>query len=279
MTLKRGTSSFQASSRLSAPWPHSGPLIFDTAHISILSAICAMKKALLAVLVLAVLSAKAIAADEFAAERQQMIEQINASLASISSAIGIEKLDPRVLAVMAEVPRHEFVPADQVVHAYKDRPLPIGHGQTISAPFIVAVMTDLLRVTDTDTVLEVGTGSGYQSAVLSRLAKKVYTIEILPELGLAARSVLERLGYDNVETKIGDGYQGWPEHAPFDAIIVTAAPDHIPPALIEQLKPNGRLVIPVGDLVQDLLVVTKNADGTTTEDRIVPVRFVPFLRN
>ena len=139
-------------------------------------------------------------------------------------------------------------------------------------------MSELLHVRATDKVLEVGTGSGYQAAVLSRLAREVYTIEIIPELGTTARATLTRLRYSNVKTEIGDGYQGWKEYAPFDAIIVTAAPDHVPPALIEQLKPGGRMVIPVGGLTQDLMVVTKNADGTTTSTAIVPVRFVPLMR-
>ncbi len=139
-------------------------------------------------------------------------------------------------------------------------------------------MSELLHVRATDKVLEVGTGSGYQAAVLSRLAREVYTIEIIPELGTTARATLTRLVHSNVKTKIGDGYQGWKEYAPFDAIIVTAAPDHVPPALIEQLKPGGRMVIPVGGLTQDLMVVTKNADGTTTSTATVPVRFVPLMR-
>ena len=172
---------------------------------------------------------------------------------------------------MAKVPRHEFVPPEEASAAYQNRPLPIGHSQTISLPFIVALMTDLLRPSPTDTVLEVGTGSGYQAAVLSLLVREVYTIEIVEELGKEAAQRLTRLGYENVKGKVGDGYQGWPEHAPFDAIMVTAAPDHIPPALLDELKPNGRMVIPVGELTQDLMLVVKNPDGTGTSTTIAPV--------
>jgi protein-L-isoaspartate(D-aspartate) O-methyltransferase len=158
---------------------------------------------------------------------------------------GRTTLDPRVLDAMGQVPREEFVPPKQAGSAYKSRPLAIGHGQTISQPFIVALMTELLNLKPTDKVLEVGTGSGYQAAVLSLLARQVYTIEIIPELGNAAAATLGRLGYANIKTKIGDGYQGWPAYAPFDAIIVTAAPARVPAALVEQLKPKGRMIIPV----------------------------------
>ena len=176
---------------------------------------------------------------------------------------------------MTEVPRHKFVPPEYRSAAYINRPLPIGHGQTISQPLL---MTQLLQPAKTDKVLEVGTGSGYQAAILSVLAREVYTIEIIPELGEIARANLERLGYGNVWTKIGDGYQGWAEHAPFDAIIVTAAPDHVPPPLIAQLRSGGRMVSPVGGLDQELLVVAKHADGTTTTTIITPIRFVPLVR-
>ncbi len=162
--------------------------------------------------------------------------------------------------------------------AYANQPLPIGLGQTISQPFIVGLMTDLLQVAAGDRVLEVGTGSGYQAAVLSLMAREVYSIEIVEELGRNAALTLSRLGYRNVITRIGDGYQGWEEHAPYDGIMVTAAPNHVPPALVAQLKPGGRLVIPVGELFQDLMVVVKGADGTTTSTRIIPVRFVPLTR-
>ena len=162
--------------------------------------------------------------------------------------------------------------------AYDNRPLPIGRGQTISQPYIVALMTDLLQLKSSDRVLEVGTGSGYQAAVLSLLAREVYSIEIVAELSEIAAQTLSRLGYANVTTRVGDGYQGWEEGAPFDAIVVTAAPDHVPPPLITQLKPGGRLVIPVGEWFQELLLIVKSADGSTTSTRIVPVRFVPLRR-
>jgi len=183
-----------------------------------------------------------------------------------------------VRAAMTEVPRHEFVPLEYRSAAYSNAPLPIGHGQTISQPLVVGLMTELLQPAKTDKVLEVGTGSGYQTAILSVLASEVYTIEIVPELGETARTNLERLGYSNVSTKIGDGYQGWAEHAPFDAIIVTAAPSHVPPPLIAQLRYGGRMVIPVGGFYQELMVLAKHADGTTTTTTIVPVRFVPLIR-
>jgi protein-L-isoaspartate(D-aspartate) O-methyltransferase len=207
-----------------------------------------------------------------------MVEQIKAIAASAARDTGIAELSPDVLAAMEAVPRHEFVPQAQRAAAYKNRPLPVGHGQTISQPFIVAMMTELLGVKKKDRILEVGPGSGYQAAILSVLAGEVYSIEIIPELGETAGKALQRLGYANVSTRIGDGYRGWAEHAPFDGIIVTAAPDHVPPALVEQLRLNGRLVIPVGDIAQDLMVVTKNPDGTTTSTAVVPVRFVPLVR-
>jgi protein-L-isoaspartate(D-aspartate) O-methyltransferase len=188
--------------------------------------------------------------------------------------------DPRVLAAMREVPRHLFVEDAEREAAYDDRPLPIGHEQTISQPYIVALMTELARPAATDRALEIGTGSGYQTAVLSKLVSEVYTIEIIEPLGNAARQRLEDLGYRNVRARIGDGYGGWPEHAPFDLILVTAAPNHIPPALFEQLKPGGRLVIPVGDLygVQELQLVRKDETGRMRVEDVAPVRFVPLRR-
>lgn len=217
--------------------------------------------------------------EHFATERRQMVKDITEMATNTASVTGIGKFASLVLEAMGEVPRHEFVPREKISTAYKNRPLEIGHRQTISQPFIVALMTELLNLKGTDRVLEVGTGSGYQAAVLSLLAAQVYSIEIIPELGEAAQNNLRRLGYANVQTKIGDGYLGWPAHAPFDGIIVTAAPDHIPQALIDQLKPNGRMVIPVGGFTQDLLVLTKRADGTTISETIVPVRFVPLTRD
>ncbi len=189
-----------------------------------------------------------------------------------------DPLDPRVLEAMERVPRHEFVPESARAAAYDDRPLPIGHGQTISQPYIVALMTALVRVGHDDVVLEVGTGSGYQAAVLSLLAAKVYTIEIIEPLGREAAARLRRLGYDNVEVQIGDGYAGWPEHSPFDAIVVTAAPDHLPNPLIEQLKPGGRMVVPVGSQgsVQELMLIEKDETGRITQRKVLPVAFVPL---
>ena len=207
-----------------------------------------------------------------------MVETIQHMARSIGGGVGHAGFDPRVLAALRSVPRHEFVPRELSHMAYSNRPLPIGLGQTISQPFIVALMTDLLQVKASDRVLEIGTGSGYQAAVLSLLARDAYSIEIVAELGKSAALTLSRLGHANVTALIGDGYQGWEGHAPYDAIIVTAAPNHVPPALIAQLKPGARLVIPVGELFQELMVVVKAADGTTTSTRVVPVRFVPLTR-
>lgn len=183
--------------------------------------------------------------------------------------------DPRVLEAMREVPRHRFVPLDYRDGAYLDRPLPIGLGQTISQPYIVAAMTEFLRPEKTDRVLEIGTGSGYQAAVISRLVAKVYTIEILPELAERAAKALAELGYANVEVSSGDGYRGIPSEAPFDGILVTAAPEEIPEPLIEQLAVGGRMVIPVGDFYQQLMVVEKTEQGVSKRS-VFPVRFVPM---
>ena len=186
--------------------------------------------------------------------------------------------DKAVLKAMRAVPRHHFVPPSVAGSAYADSPLPIGYGQTISQPYIVAYMTGALRPRPGDTVLEVGTGSGYQAAVLGEIVADVYTIEIVPELGEAASVLLHELGYENVHVRVGDGYLGWPEHAPFDGIIVTAAPDHIPEPLLAQLKPGGRLVIPVGPehQTQTLLVLEKQRDGSITREEKMLVRFVPL---
>jgi protein-L-isoaspartate(D-aspartate) O-methyltransferase len=184
--------------------------------------------------------------------------------------------DPRVLAAMRKVPRHLFVDPSQRSQAYEDHPLPIPGNQTISQPYIVALMTELLELQPNERVLEIGTGSGYQSAVLGELAGEVYTIEIVPELAHSAAARLKELHYDNVVVREGDGYGGWPEHAPFDAIIVTAAPERIPQPLIEQLAPGGVMVIPVGGFFQELKVFRKSADGRVTEKDILPVRFVPM---
>ena len=184
--------------------------------------------------------------------------------------------DPAVLAAVASVPRHLFVPESERLGAYEDRPLPIGSGQTISQPYIVALMTSLLGVQPGDRVLEVGTGSGYQAAVLSRLAGEVYSVEILKPLAERARRTLAELGYRNVHIRVGDGYKGWPAAAPFDGIIVTAAPPRIPEPLLQQLKPGGKLVIPVGNTYQDLIVLTKRKDGGFDRSNVLPVRFVPM---
>lgn len=231
-----------------------------------------------AALLCIVLFGAAADADEYAAKRRAMIDEIRRETRWVSSEIGKSELDARVLDAMAKVPRHEFVSAELRGSAYANRPLPIGYGQTISQPFIVALMTDLLRVEPDDTVLEIGTGSGYQAAVLAELARQVYSIEIVPELTKIATERLKRLGYAKVETKTGDGYYGWPEHAPFDAIIVTAAPTQIPPPLVQQLKPGGRMIIPVGGqfLPQYLVLVEKSEQGKVSTRQIVPVQFVPL---
>ena len=184
--------------------------------------------------------------------------------------------DARVLAAMRHVPRHLFADAKDRAQAYEDHPLPIAGNQTISQPYIVALMTELADLTPNEKVLEIGTGSGYQSAVLSRVAGEVYSIEIVPELARASAERLQRLGYKNVTVREGDGYRGWAEHAPFDAILVTAAPDRIPQPLLDQLAPGGRMVIPVGSFFQELKVLSKDKNGKITEKDILPVRFVPM---
>ena len=185
---------------------------------------------------------------------------------------------PSVIGAMRDVPRHLFLPESLRESAYLDGPQPIGEGQTISQPYIVALMTELLELDGNDRVLEIGTGSGYQAAVLSRLAKEVYTIEIRGRLGKRARRTLERLGYDNIHYRIGDGYAGWQEAAPFDAIIVTAAPPEVPEALVEQLRIGGKMVVPVGDYFQELQVITRTEEGSRTETA-GGVRFVPMVKD
>jgi protein-L-isoaspartate(D-aspartate) O-methyltransferase len=216
--------------------------------------------------------------DPYRAARLAMVEEIAADVRLTSESLNKEALDPRVLEAMATVPRHELVPEELRDVAYENRPLPIGHGQTISQPYIVAVMTDLLKLEPGARALEIGTGSGYQAAILGRLGGEVYTIEIIAALGEQARANLDRLGYKNVEVRIGDGYYGWEERAPFDAIVVTAAASHIPPPLIKQLKNGGRMVIPVGSrfMVQQLLLVEKDQAGEVITRQILPVRFVPL---
>ncbi|WP_405232019.1 protein-L-isoaspartate(D-aspartate) O-methyltransferase [Lentisalinibacter salinarum] len=215
------------------------------------------------------------------AQRLALARAVEKQVRETADYTGKERLDPAVLEAIRDVPRHEFVPPAYREYAYEDRPLPIGEGQTISQPYIVALMTDLASVGPASTVLEVGTGSGYQAAVLAGIAEHVYTIEIVAPLGERAAETLERLGYDNVSVRIGDGYRGWPEAAPFDAIVVTAAPETVPPPLIEQLKVGGRLVIPVGPEggAQFLEVFEKRPDGSITSRHVLPVRFVPFTRD
>jgi protein-L-isoaspartate(D-aspartate) O-methyltransferase len=231
-----------------------------------------------AVVLLASAVAQTASAQDFAAERRRMVDDIAALARETRAETGKPGFDERVMAVMARVPRHEFVPAGQAASAYQNRPLAIGHGQTISQPYIVALMTDLARALPGHKVLEVGTGSGYQAAVMAELARAVYTIEIVEPLGIQAAQRLTTLGYANVEVRVGDGYHGWDEHAPYDAILVTAAASHIPPPLIRQLKAGGRMVIPVGAafMVQQLMLVEKNADGSISTRQILPVRFVPL---
>ena len=212
-----------------------------------------------------------------AATMQQMLEAIRDDTRRTAGYTRVSHIHPAVLEAMATVAREEFVPDGARAVAYVNRPLPIGHGQTISQPFIVALMTHLLEPTAESRVLEVGTGSGYQAAVLAKVVDTVYTIEIIPELAEDATARLKRLGYDNVEVKVGDGWYGWPEAAPFDAIMVTAVGEDVPSKLVQQLRPGGRLVLPIGDdFDQNLAVVEKAEDGEITMRHVLPVRFVPL---
>jgi len=226
------------------------------------------------------MAGESIADGRFDAEREQMVREISAMARETGFETGRPVFSERVMAAMRKVPRHRFVPVAQETSAYDNRPLPIGDGQTISQPYIVALMTELLDPEPGHVVLEVGTGSGYQAAVLAEIVGTVCTIEIVESLGTRAAATLSALGYHNVITRIGDGYNGWKEHAPFDGILVTAAPAEVPRPLIDQLKPGGRLVIPVGGRfdVQELLVIEKKEDGSTTTRRTIPVRFVPLTR-
>lgn len=221
---------------------------------------------------------QAAAADDFASQRAAMIRAIEGDSAVTREYLDRERLDARVMAAMGRVARHALVPEGQREYAYQNRPLPIGYGQTISQPYVVALMTDLLQPQPDDRMLEIGTGSGYQAAVLAELVAQVYTIEVVEPLGERALDALQGLGYRNIEVRIGDGYYGWPQHAPYDAIVVTAAASHVPPPLLQQLKPGGRLVIPVGSAfqVQQLVLVEKAADGTISTRQILPVSFVPL---
>lgn len=219
-----------------------------------------------------------VVAEDWQSMRKQMIHEIEVDTYQTRKHLGKETLDTRVMKAMARVPRHEFVPESFRDRAYLNQPLPIGRGQTISQPFIVALMTDLLDVDKTSKVYELGTGSGYQAAILAELVDSVYSVEIVPTLAEEARDRLARLGYTNVHTRAGDGFYGWPEEAPFDGIIVTAAGLQVPMTLLDQLKPGGHMVIPVGEQheVQQLLVVSKAEDGTITERNVLPVMFVPI---
>ncbi len=214
----------------------------------------------------------------WAAARMTLLAEIQRDATATADSIGRARFSARVIAAMDAVPRHRFVPASQARSAYANRPLPIGHGQTISQPYIVALMTELLAPEPGDTMLEVGTGSGYQAAVLAELVARVKTIEIVEPLAKSATERLRQLGYRNVEVRLGDGYHGWPEHAPYDGIIVTAAADAIPPPLIRQLKPGGRMVIPVGApfFAQDLILLEKDAKGKVSTRSVLPVAFVPL---
>jgi protein-L-isoaspartate(D-aspartate) O-methyltransferase len=227
--------------------------------------------------------------NQLLARRQAMIAEIEAEVAGTSKWLGKRKLDPRVIAAMVKVPRHLFVPESYRAQAYENRPQPIGHGQTISQPYMVAIMTDLANIAPGHKVLEIGTGCGYQTAVLAELAHSVFSIEVVPELAAPAAVRLRDMGYTNIEVKCDDGALGWAEHAPFDAIVVTAAAWHrIPPPLIEQLAPGGTLVIPVDrstraarypyiDQDQDLMVVSKDKEGHIAERNVLPVAFVPLV--
>lgn len=230
------------------------------------------------VICIALLAASALAQEAtFTENRAALVRELR-SYAARDSTLPGGTLDSRVLEVIGEVQRHEFVPAGQRAQAYRNHPLPIGHGQTISQPYIVALMTDLVKAEPEHVVLEVGTGSGYQAAVLAKLVKQVYSIEIIEPLAREAAERLQRLGYENIETRLGDGYFGWQEHGPFDAIVVTAAASHVPPPLIQQLKPGGRMVIPVGGRfqIQSLLLIEKTLEEEIITRQITAVRFVPL---
>jgi protein-L-isoaspartate(D-aspartate) O-methyltransferase len=218
------------------------------------------------------------AQDRYAAERTAMLEEVARDTWDTRRETGRAELSRRVMEALARVPRHSLIPAEERPHAYRNRPLSIGQGQTISQPFIVALMTELLDLKPGDRVLEIGTGSGYQSAVLAELGANVFTVEIIESLGREATKRLSELGYKDVATRIGDGYLGWPEQAPFDSIIVTAAAPDVPSALAEQLKIGGRLVIPIGAPAgaQMLYTMTKQTDGTLTRQEVLAVRFVPM---
>lgn len=229
-------------------------------------------------LLIILFSTASLHADDFTERRTALVDEISADIKLTASQTHRSRLSPAVLESLLKTPRHLFVQENLQQKAYLNRPLPIGYGQTISQPFIVALMTELVDPQAEDNVLEIGTGSGYQAAVLAEIVAQVYSIEIIEELGLQAAQRFRDLGYSNIISRIGDGYYGWEEHAPFDAIIVTAAASHIPPPLVKQLKPGGRMIIPVGSqfMTQFLVLVEKNSDGQIVAEQILPVSFVPL---
>jgi protein-L-isoaspartate(D-aspartate) O-methyltransferase len=239
-----------------------------------------LRRRLLAAGLAAPIGAACAARDDYAQARARLLAEIERDMRATAGTTGRERRAPRVAAALGKVPRHRFVPADLAGRAYENRPLPIGHEQTISQPFIVALMTELVDPQPTDRVLEIGTGSGYQAAVLAELVARVYTIEIVRPLGERAAELLKELGYVNLEVRIGDGYLGWPEAAPFDAIVVTAAPDHMPQPLVDQLAPGGRLIAPIGSRygIQRLQLLRKDAQGRAVTRSVLEVRFVPLTR-
>ena len=218
-------------------------------------------------------------AQDYAAQRARMVAEVEAMMAETRGMTGLAALSPRVRAALGKVERHRLVPEPQRALAYRNHPLPIGQGQTISQPYIVALSTDLIAPEPQHVVLEIGTGSGYQAAVLAEIVQRVYSIELLEPLAVTATKALKELQYKNIEIKVGDGYKGWPEKAPFDAIVVTAAAPRVPEALLAQLKPGGRMVIPVGASreEQELLLIVKSAAGKIEQKNILPVRFVPLV--
>ncbi len=223
-------------------------------------------------------TATILAAADYTERRHKMVERIVQEVALTSKYIDKELLAPVVIEAMGSVPRHQFVPDGQRSYAYENRPLSIGYGQTISQPYIVALMTNLARLKPGGKVLEIGTGSGYQAAILAELTDKVFTIEIVEELGKEVRQRFDRLGYERIQSRVGDGYYGWESEAPFDVILVTAASSHVPPSLIKQLRPGGRMIIPLGGRfqVQQLMLIEKTPQGEIRSKQILPVRFVPL---